>query len=89
MSDGKGSISGLKLVGGALCLDFANTTGWRPDPGDEEFLRDYEDLLVWALHAGGLDASEKRALTRAMKADFSWTQSAKTYVKLYEELIKR
>ncbi|MGD9676587.1 MAG: ABATE domain-containing protein, partial [Candidatus Bipolaricaulia bacterium] len=57
------------LIGGALCLDFANTSGWRPDPQGEEYLRDYEDLLVWLERAGALDGAAVRALARAGKAD--------------------
>jgi len=69
MSIAKGEIAGLKLIGGALCLDFANTSGWRPDPGDEEYLRDFEDLLVWSEHAGALDGAEARALARTGKTE--------------------
>ncbi|MDD4903422.1 MAG: ABATE domain-containing protein [Candidatus Bipolaricaulis sp.] len=68
MSDASKKARGLKLVGGATCLDFANTSGWRPDPGDEEYLRDYEDLLAWSEHAGALADREARALRRAAKA---------------------
>ncbi|MDD5265163.1 MAG: ABATE domain-containing protein [Candidatus Bipolaricaulis sp.] len=69
MSDAKGQIQRLKLVGGALCLDFANTTGWRPDPGDEEYLRDYEDVVVWAALAGAASETEARRLLRRAKSD--------------------
>lgn len=36
------------LRGGAVCLDFANTVGWRPDPRPLDGIRTYEDLLVWS-----------------------------------------
>ncbi len=75
MSDAKGEIPRLKLVGGALCLDFTNTTGWRPDPGDEEYVRDYEDLVAWAEHAGAASETEGRRLLRRAKSDPERAQS--------------
>jgi len=68
MSTAKGEIDGLKLIGGALCLDFANTSGWRPDPQGEEYLRDYEDLVLWGEHVGALAATEARVLLREAAA---------------------
>ncbi len=69
MSDAKRYIARLMRIGGAVCLDYANTTGWRPQPGNEEFLRDYEDLVAWAEHAGALDEKERRSLLRAAEAE--------------------
>lgn len=65
MSTSKEWIPRLKLLGGALCLDFANTTGRRIEPQGEEALLDYEDLVAWAEHAGAVAAAEARALLRA------------------------
>jgi len=69
MSASKEWIPRLKLIGGAVCLDIANTTGLRLEPDGEEALRDYEDLVVWAAHAGALDAKEGRSLLRAAEAE--------------------
>jgi predicted RNA-binding Zn ribbon-like protein len=69
MSASKGWIPRLKLIGGALCLDIANTTGLRLEPDGEEALRDYEDLVAWAEHAGALDEKERRSLLRAAEAE--------------------
>jgi predicted RNA-binding Zn ribbon-like protein len=62
-----------KLIGGRLCLDFANTVGGRSSAGPstkkgvdayvvrEERLADYYDLLAWSLRVGLLtDAAAKR-----------------------------
>ncbi len=65
MSKVRTAMTRLPLLGGALCLDFANTTGWRPSPADEEFLRDYEDLVAWAEHGGAVGAAEARSLLKA------------------------
>ena len=45
----------MKLLGGALCLDFVNTVDWRLSPQPTEWLTDYGVLVRWAVHAGGLD----------------------------------
>ncbi|NLG83068.1 MAG: hypothetical protein GX493_00350 [Firmicutes bacterium] len=48
----------LSLLGGCLCLDFANTVDWRTSAHPREFLNDYADLLVWSAHAGILSHEE-------------------------------
>jgi predicted RNA-binding Zn ribbon-like protein len=42
----------LALIGGALALDFCNTTTGRGGAHFVEHLFDYEDLLRWSVHAG-------------------------------------
>jgi len=55
-----------KLLGGVLCLDFANTVSWRGDPHDRgERLTSYPELLHWAVHAGVLDEPASRRLSKA------------------------
>ena len=63
-------VSKINLIGGQLCLDFVNTIGARrTGPAGEmvirdEKLNDYFDLLAWAVHAGALNETETKALTR-------------------------
>ena len=45
----------LTLLGGALCLNFCNTTSGRGTSQVQEHLRSFENLLAWARHAGALD----------------------------------
>jgi predicted RNA-binding Zn ribbon-like protein len=45
------------LIGGALCLDFANTLYWHSDV-IHEYLFDYRDLVLWGRHAGILSAQK-------------------------------
>ena len=59
----------LPLIGGRLCIDFANTTSGRGGPQRQEHLRRYPDLIAWALHAGLLDRSDASILERAAAAD--------------------
>ncbi len=52
-----------QLIGGALCLDFANTVHWRGDPaapGDR--LVSYDELVHWTHHAGALGRRRARQL---------------------------
>jgi len=43
------------LIGGALCLDFANTLYGHTD-AIHEYLFDYRDLVLWSRHVGMLSA---------------------------------
>jgi predicted RNA-binding Zn ribbon-like protein len=54
----------LTLLGGALCLDFANTAGWRGQPDSAGALCDYEDLVAWARHVGALSTRQSRDLLK-------------------------
>jgi predicted RNA-binding Zn ribbon-like protein len=58
----------LPLIGGALCLDFANTSSGRGGAQHRENLGTYELLLVWCAHAGILDGRERRDLARLAAA---------------------
>jgi predicted RNA-binding Zn ribbon-like protein len=61
----KRDVGHLPLLGGQLCLDFANTVDWRlgGNPGDN--LSDYADLVSWSEHAGILSETEAKRLMRA------------------------
>jgi predicted RNA-binding Zn ribbon-like protein len=41
----------LDLVGGALALDFTNTSSGRGSPSHQEHLRDFDTLVQWVEHA--------------------------------------
>jgi predicted RNA-binding Zn ribbon-like protein len=41
-----------RLIGGRLCLDFANTAGGRGGESPDEFLGDYRRLVSWAEYVG-------------------------------------
>ncbi|MGE5185175.1 MAG: CGNR zinc finger domain-containing protein [Acidobacteriota bacterium] len=56
--------SDLELVGGRLCLDFANTIGNYLAEPREERLTDYGELVAWCRHAGIVDDGEARQLAR-------------------------
>jgi len=52
----------LKLLGGRLCLDFANTVDWRTGEHPQEWLTSYADLVAWSEHAGIVTESEAHRL---------------------------
>jgi predicted RNA-binding Zn ribbon-like protein len=52
----------LELIGGRLCLDFANTVSTRSQQPRREYLATYTDLVAWSLHAGILSQPEASAL---------------------------
>ena len=56
----------LKLLGGRLCLDYANTADWHATDHPDEFLTSYSDLVIWSQHAGILtERQAKRLLLKA------------------------
>lgn len=55
-----------KALGGALCLDFINTIGWRGNPDRRiEFLSSYSELIHWASQMGALAGKTGNALLAA------------------------
>lgn len=58
----------LTLLGGRLCLDFANTVDWRVSDGPREWLNSYADLLAWSHHAGILAETDMRRLAAAARS---------------------
>ena len=52
------------LIGGDLCLDFANTLNGHDSPPSHEYLHDYRDLVLWGRHAGVLSLPVYRELLK-------------------------
>lgn len=61
----KSRAGSLHLLGGRLCLDFANTTSGRGGPQCLENLHEYRHLLQWCRHAGLLSAAQAGRLAHA------------------------
>lgn len=80
----------FELTGGALCLDFANTVGSRPDPARRsDRLADYEDLVAWSRLAGILTRREAERLRRAAAADPKLARAALARARRLRETIYR
>ena len=65
---------GHRLVGGELCLDFANTVNGHSRLTQHEYLHDYKDLVLWGRHTGVLTAGEtgvllKEAVVQTVEAE--------------------
>jgi predicted RNA-binding Zn ribbon-like protein len=54
------------LIGGDLCLDFANTLYGHAE-AIHEYLFDYRDLVLWSRHVGILDADRAETLLSKWK----------------------
>jgi predicted RNA-binding Zn ribbon-like protein len=58
----------LKLLGGRLSLDFANTADWHASDHPVEFLTSYSDLVAWSQRVGILtDHQAQRLLKKAAR----------------------
>ena len=68
MDDMGTRVGNLKLTGGALCLDFANTVDSRGRADSLEYLNNYADLVAWGRHAGVLAANQETGLLIAAAA---------------------
>ena len=68
MAGTESGAAALSLVGGRLCLDFANTVGSHAGEHPNEYLRSYRDLVAWSRHAGILTDAEERCLLAAGEA---------------------
>jgi len=62
MTDDEQHAGNLKLIGGHLCLDYANTVDWRTRDHPHEWLASYTDLVVWGRHVGILGKYEAQRL---------------------------
>ncbi len=65
MGETESGATALSLVGGRLCLDFANTVGSHAGQHPNEHLRSYHDLVAWSRHAEILTDAEERRLLEA------------------------
>ena len=64
MTEDKNQPRQFQLVGGELCLDFANTVGGTRSGVSREYLPAYRDLLDWGTQAGVLTDREVLKLSR-------------------------
>jgi predicted RNA-binding Zn ribbon-like protein len=62
MGKKKRTASNLELVGGHLCLDFANTVSSRTEVPRRDYFPTYGELVAWGQHVGILTDDEAKAL---------------------------
>jgi predicted RNA-binding Zn ribbon-like protein len=71
-------VSNLRLLGGKLCLDFANTVEYRGSEREIDFLLNYRLFIRWSAHAGALPQdADAQPLTQAEspEAEAVWAQA--------------
>ncbi len=66
MSDNR-HAGNLPLLGGQLCLDFANTVDWRLGDSQRDWFTAYGDLVAWSRHTGILSKAQARRLLKEAK----------------------
>jgi predicted RNA-binding Zn ribbon-like protein len=77
----------LSLVGGALCLDFANTLEFRRTAREEEALTSFEALRRWAARVGAIDGKTAALLCRSASDDPAAARRVLTDARLLREAI--
>ena len=85
----KRDAGSIKLIGGALCLDFVNTVHCYgcADPG--EYLNTYHDLVAWSRHVGTISDDEAKTLSRKAAANPAEANSAhKCAIELREAIYR-
>lgn len=70
-------VTRMRIVGGDLALDYINTRSGPPGgTPDDDVLRGYDDLLVWARHVQMLSDPEVARLRRQARKDPDEAQAA-------------
>ena len=69
MTSERMALKDLRLLGGALCLDFVNSIENRAGHPPEDFLTSYPDLVRWGRHAGLISATNATRLISRAAAD--------------------
>jgi predicted RNA-binding Zn ribbon-like protein len=62
------TLETLEIIGGSLCLDFANTINSRRKP-EYDYLAKYSDLANWAVKVGALSTSQGKLLRKQADQD--------------------
>ena len=82
------SLETLELVGGALCLDFANTINSRANP-EHDYLMEYSDLIGWVNKVGLLSPAQASQLKRWAKEKLEEAEAALRRAQEIRELLYR
>ena len=88
MSEFVRTLETLELVGGALCLDFANTVNSRVDT-EYDYLTQYPDLVGWASKVGLLSPALTGQIQKRAKQDEQKANETLEKARRMRELIYR
>ncbi len=82
------AVQSLEIIGGALCLDFANTITSRVENGFD-YLAEYTDLLDWAFLVAILPAQQAARLQEQAQREPERAQQALYNALLLRDLLHR
>ena len=82
------TLKTLEIVGGAVCLDFANTINSRLQP-EHDYLMKYSDLADWAVKVGVLSTSQNNRLQKQAEQDTKLAENALQHALTLRELFYR
>jgi predicted RNA-binding Zn ribbon-like protein len=88
MAESTRTLEMLELVGGALCLDFANTINSRLHP-EHDYLLNYSDLVGWADKVGILSPAQASQLQKRAKQNPDEAENALKNALSLRELLYR
>ena len=60
----KRDAGSIKLIGGALCLDFVNTVDCYGSKDQGEYFNSCQDLIDWSRHVGTITTAEAKTMSR-------------------------
>ncbi len=86
---GPGRAATLPLIGGRLCIDFANTRGWRESERPEEHLASYDDVVIWSVRAGIANSRDATRLRKEARVHPGAARSVFTRVIALREAMYR
>lgn len=88
MTDFVRTLETLELVGGALCLDFANTVNSRVNP-EHDYLVHYSDVVGWATKLEILSPTQMNQLQKRAKQSEKEVEAAFAKSQRIRELLYR
>jgi predicted RNA-binding Zn ribbon-like protein len=88
MTDSVRTLETLELVGGVLCLDFANTVNSRLTP-EHDYLMQYSDLVEWANKLGILSSTQPNHLQKRAKENRQAAEEVLNTARRIRELLYR
>jgi predicted RNA-binding Zn ribbon-like protein len=88
MSDFVRALQTLELVGGALCLDFANTVNSRVDP-EHDYLVNYSDMIGWANKLKIISLAQSNQLRKRVTQHRGEAESAFLAARTLRDLLYR
>lgn len=89
MTDNVLTAGTMKLLGGSLCLDFANTVNWHKSEQPVELLNNYSDLIDWSRNTKVLSDQEADTLLRHASESPADAEAVKTRAVELREAIYR